>query len=121
MAQEYVLAVRERHQGQASVEALAARLALAQSYLDAEQYDDAIEVLLNAVIDAGRLFGPNDERTWRTRLDLGLAYEAADRPCDAYGILWNLDAEARPVSGAGDEILDQIRTAALRVEATLGY
>jgi hypothetical protein len=118
-AQEFVVAVRERHHGPASEKALQARLALACEYLDAEMVDDALEVLVSAVIDAGRLFGPNDERTWRTRLDLGLAYEAADRPYDAYGILWTLDADARATPDAGPEILEQIRVAALRVEAAV--
>ena len=99
--------------------ALQARLALAGEYLDAEMVDDAIEILISAVMDAGRLYGPTDERTWRTRLDLGLAYEAADRPYDAYGVLWSLDSDARSVSDAGAEILDQIRVAALRVEAAM--
>jgi hypothetical protein len=119
IAREYVLAVRERHQGPASEAALGARLALAHAYLDAEQYADAIEILISAVMDAGRLYGPTDERTWRTRLDLGLAYEAADRLHDAYGILWTLDADARATPDAGTEILDKIRVAALRVEATM--
>jgi hypothetical protein len=115
----YVVAVREARHGEASPGAHGARLTLARSYLDAEQYNDAIEILINAVIDAGRLFGPNDERTWRTRLDLGLAYEAADRLHDAYGIIWTLDAEARATPHAGSEILAKIRTAGLRVEAAL--
>lgn len=115
----YVVAVREARHGQASPDAHGARVTLAQSYLDAEQFDDAIEILLTAVIDAGRLFGPNDERTWQTRLDLGLAYEAADRPHDAYGHLWNLDADARATPDARSEILNEIRVAALRVEAAM--
>lgn len=73
-ARQYVVAVREHHHGEAGAEAFTARKSLAAAYLDAEQYDDAIEILLRAVIDAGRLFGPSDERTWRTRLDLGMAY-----------------------------------------------
>ena len=119
LAKQFVVAVRERRHGPASEKALQARSALAGEYLDAEMVDDALEVLLGAVIDAGRLYGPNDERTWQARLDLGLAYEVADRPYDAYGVLWSLDADARATPDAWAEILDQIRTAGLRVEAAL--
>ena len=108
VAQEFVLAVREHHRGSGSEEALQARLRLAEQYLEADLCVDAIEVLLGAVIDANRLYGPTDDRAITTRLLLGAAYEAADRPFDACGVYENLRVDVRAARSSDDPLWQKV-------------
>jgi hypothetical protein len=117
---EFIVAVRERHEGVLSEGAHLARLALGEEYLEADLAVGAVEVLLCAVTDSSRLYGPADERTLRTRLRLGDAYVAAGRLHDAYGIHWNLVAEADEAFGSEHEVSRQVRAAAQRTEALFG-
>lgn len=110
--QEFVVAVREQHQGSASEAALQARLGLAVEYLDADLVDDAIEMLMSAVIDAGRLFGPNDERTFEVRARLGEAYVGGGHLYDAYGVHAQASRDAVAALGA-DSPLAAAASAAL--------
>src|SRR4051794_3329194 len=79
-AAQYVLAVRERHHGDASEQALDARLRLAEALKGAGLHSEAIEILSLAVMDSSRLRGPDDERTLGVRLRLGDAHLDDDDP-----------------------------------------
>jgi hypothetical protein len=115
----FVLAVREEHHGPASEAAFDARLALAEEYLDADLPDEAIEVLLGAVIDANRLYGATDIRTIAARLQLGAAYGSADRPFDACGVYENLRVEVRAARAADDPMVHQVLSTADAAYAAL--
>lgn len=117
--QQFVVAVREQHQGVASEGALQARLGLAVEYLDADLVDDAIEVLMSAVMDAGRLFGPNDERTFEVRLRLGEAYVSGGHLYDAYGVHAQARRDAVIALGADSTAAVAVSAALARAERLL--
>lgn len=94
----YIDAVRQRHNADAEG-ALHARLALAGEYLVANLYDDAVELFVAAVSDGHRIWGPEDDRTFAVRLDLGDALLDAGRPLEALAECCNLRTDLMRVLG----------------------
>jgi hypothetical protein len=94
----YIDAVRQRHNADAEG-ALHARLALAGEYLVANLYDDAVELFVAAVSDGHRIWGPEDDRTFAVRLDLGGALLTAGRPLEALADYCSLQVDLVRVLG----------------------
>jgi hypothetical protein len=108
----YVEAVHQRHGGDTD-RALHGRLALAGEYLHVKLYDDAVELLVAAVSDGHRIWGPDDCRTLAIRLDLGNALLEAGRPLEALIDCSNLQHDVVGALGTEHELTRRCRVAVL--------
>ena len=113
---QYVDAVRQRHVA-ASEQALLARLALADEYLQADLANDAVDLLTSSAIDGHRIWGPADARTFAVHLDLGDALLWAGRPLEALAEFSNVQVDLDRVLGA-DHPLTRRCVAAMAASTT---
>jgi hypothetical protein len=113
-AARYVLAVKEYQRGSTDISALAARFQLARALRDARMHSEAAEVLVEAVMDASRLFGSDDERTLQARLLLGDAHLAAGDPLMALCVCLTLLEDATALGYDGLPLGDAVREATRR-------